>query len=165
MNLYTKIKYASIILIIIACESKPVHIHQKSCIHWRVSYYSNGQVRDSFAYNFDSTIRNGIEKVFNDNGVIGRISYFENNKREGKTIMYDSNGIIDQIKFYNNDVFSNYSIYFYNNGKIKQIDSIYRWDIIGKSWIFDSCGNVIQKGIVRNNKIFNIQLNEISIFH
>ena len=138
----------------IACN-EPVHIHNKECVHWRVTTDDNGVIRDSMSYSFDSTVCHGVDKVFDADGHLGAIVHYSYGKRQGKTLLFYKGGAVMQVDGYENDKFHGYSVSYYPNGNIKTLDSIVDGKRVGATWEFNIDGTVNQVGSVRNYRLLN----------
>jgi len=117
---------------------------------WRVSYYESGAIKDSIAYITDSLVFDGDFKTYYPSGQIEYWRFYKNGKQENKEIAYYENGNIAYFVEYKNDKRHGYDISYYENKNVKILDSFYNGHKIGESYLFDSTGNLLQKGSVQD---------------
>lgn len=124
--------------------------------NWRLLHYPSGEVQDSIAYTTDSTVENGKWLSFYKNGQLKMERNFKSGKQVGKEIGYLEDGRVLYFIEYHHGQREGYRVVFHPNGRVSEVDTFFADRQIGKTFILDSMGNLIQEGSLKKRNLLNL---------
>ena len=95
---------------------------------------------------------NGANYYYYPNGQLWANMHYKNNVLHGDQTIYYANGRVKSKEYYLDGLMHGYNVHYYETGQIKQEANLIHGVWQGKYAKYDMSGNMLEGGIVNNNK-------------